>query len=120
MVLVSHFGSQIEHSRVWLILKIRNIVRNFCFRPHPKDGKGNVFSLSTPGGGVYSAGGVLSRGGGVISQGGYSAGEVLSRGVLSPCDLSHIHLHIYICPRGRYASCVHTGGFSCLGIIFIS
>ena len=36
------------------------------YRPHPKDGEGNVFSLSTPGGG----GGQSSRGGQVSPAGG--------------------------------------------------
>ena len=44
------------------------------YRPHPKDGEGNVFSLSTPGGGVVrqaggGGSGQSSRGGSVIPGG---------------------------------------------------
>ena len=37
-----------------------NLLLSFNYRPHPKDGEGNVFTLSTPGGGS----GQSSRGGG--------------------------------------------------------
>ena len=43
------------------------------YRPHPKDGEGNVFTLSTPGGGggVRSSwGGSVQPGGGGVSPGG--------------------------------------------------
>ena len=78
----------------------------FYYRPHPKDGEGNVFTLSTPGGGDQvqpTGGGVRSvsrRGGG----GGQSAGGG-GQDLAPSC--------------GRYASCVHAGGLPCLQICIV-
>ena len=35
--------------------------KSICYRPHPKDGEGNVFSLFTPGGGQVQLGGSGSK-----------------------------------------------------------
>ena len=64
------------------------------YRPHPKDGEGNVFSLSTPGGGGGGGSGPASGGGGGCQH-------------LAPSC-------------GRYASCVHAGGLSCFNLVLIS
>ena len=57
------------------------IVLVLCnYRPHPKDGEGNVFSLSTPGGGVSPAGG-----GQVSPAGGVRSGQPGGSGQSSRC-----------------------------------
>ena len=74
------------------------------YRPHPKDGEGNVFSLYTPGGG----GGSGPGGGGSGPAGG--GGDQVQAGGGGQSVGGGQHL----APScGRYASCVHAGGLSC-------
>ena len=115
---------------------IHTVKHLFCYRPHPKDGEGNVFTLSTPGGGsgqsadgggsgpaggerggqvsqLMGGGGVRSsqRGGGQVSQLMGGSGPA-GGGVGSVSGGGGQHL----APScGRYASCVHAGGLSCFG-----
>ena len=102
------------------------------YRPHPKDGEGNVFSLSTLGGGesgqsptwggqvkVQPGEGVRSKSnGGVSGQssqwGGGGSGQSSQGGQSSRGGGQHLAPSC-----GRYASCVHAGGLSC-HICFLS
>ena len=99
------------------------------YRPHPKDGEGNVFSLYTSGGGQSSwgggsgqsswgGGGQISPAGGVSHPRGGGGGSVIpsSRGGVShPVIPGGGGGGQHLAPScGRYASCVHAGGLSCL------
>ena len=98
------------------------------YRPHPKDGEGNVFSLFTPGGvypypimlcnitqnsmGQTPRGGTLpgpAEGGGYPAQGGTLPrweGTLLGGTQLGQQKEYSLH-------GAWYASCIHAGGLSC-------
>ena len=58
----------IQHKIYGLLLSAHNTFYLF-YRPHPKDGEGNIFSLSTTGGGRYQVTGPRSFLGGYPSPG---------------------------------------------------
>ena len=90
------------------------------YRPHPKDGEGNVFSLSTPGGRGWW-GGTLSHNAlqhfpechGADTRGGTLPGGTLAGGYPSRGGTLVGQQKEYSIHGGRYASCVHAGGLSC-------
>ena len=99
------------------------------YRPHPKDGEGNVFSLFTPGGGVRSVqpgGGQVSPAGGGVRSVQPGVGQVSPAGGVGQSSRGSQSSQWggggsvsgggeHLAPScGRYASCVHTGGLSCL------
>ena len=122
----------IRNSHVYMFFYIN------YYGPHPKDGEGNVFSLSTPGGGVPishnalqhfpechgAAGGVPCQvqPGGVPCQVQLGGGCTLRGGIPWPGGVGGTlpgggtqlgQQKEYSLQGGRYASCVHAGGLSC-------
>ena len=105
---------------------------NDIYRPHLKDGEGNVFSLFIPvgggGGGVSPAGGggsgQSSRGGGSGQSSRGGLGQSTRGGVSHPRvgggqsswggSAKIGQQNEYSLHGGRYASCIHAGGLSCL------
>ena len=124
LVLKAHWSPRICKVSILFGENIQSFIKGNFYRPHPKDGEGNSFSLFTFwGGGIRSqvrGGGTRSHvwGGGTRSQGrgvpGLMSGGVphlRSGGV--PVVPPRNSTHLLWLRGGRYASCVHAGGLSC-------
>ena len=86
------------------------LFKHIFYRPHPKDGEGNVFTLSTPAGGGGGSGQSADGGGGGVGQvsqptGGGVSGQSADRGGGGGCQVQLARGGVRSSWQGGSASC---------------